>query len=135
MMKVNFINDIIFGFGGPNLCLLGNEDDFKTLAQLVLDLTDPGKPRSIELIKLLPFENEGIYKEIIFCSNPGAANLGALKDGKLIFELDSRYWERLFKFFVLMSWNKATYYLNADDSSLEDLKLVQECNFICSSQF
>jgi hypothetical protein len=28
MLKVDFTNEVVFSFEGPNLCLLGNEDDF-----------------------------------------------------------------------------------------------------------
>ena len=134
-MKIDFTYEMVFSFGGPNLCVLGNEDDFKNLAKLILDLTTPGSTLDVELLKSGLFESVGTYKDVIFSSKPGAISLGKLKDEKLIFELDSRNWERLFKFFVLMSWDKRTYYLNAYEDYLEDLNLEQECNFICSSEF
>lgn len=126
---------MIFGFNGPNLCLLGNENDFKQLAQLVAELTDNSRSISIELSTLEFMEYDGEEKPVLFISKKGANHLGILRDDKLIFELDPRNWERLFKYFVLMSWNKCTYYLNEYENCLDDLLLEQECNFICSSGF
>lgn len=134
-MKIDYTNDMVFSFTGPNLCLLGNETDFKNLAHFILDLTEPNAHKSISLLTFPAIEITGLYKDVIFSCVPGASSLGILKNEQLVFELDNRYWERLFKVFVLMSWNKSTYYLNADDSILEDLKLEQECNLICSSEF
>jgi len=135
-MKIDFTNEMVFSFEGPNLCLLGNENDFRKLAESILDLTDATRSCSIDLLKLDFVEVEGIKKNILFSSNKGAKLLGKLNsNGELIFELDTRYWERLFKYFILMSWYKRTYYLNADENCLDDLDLEQECNFICSSGF
>lgn len=135
-MRITFTNEMVFSFEGPNLCLLGNEKDFRELAESILELTDISKSDSIELSSLKFIEYDGERKSIFFISKEGANSLGILtKDDKLIFELDPRYWERLFRYFVLMSWYKRTYYLNADENCLDDLLLEQECNFICSSGF
>src|SRR5688572_14981876 len=135
-MKVAFTNETVFSFGGPNLCFLGNELDFRSLAESIVDLTDGSKSRLIELINLNFIEIEGEQKRIIFSSKLNANKLGTYdNNGALLFELDPRYWERLFKYFVLMSWYKRTYYLNIDENCLDDLDLIQEYNFICSSAF
>jgi hypothetical protein len=135
-MRVEFTHEMVFGFGGPNLCLLGNEIDFKKLAESILVLTDSSRSHSIELMDLDFVKNEAEEKRIIFSSKEGAQQLGTFNNnGELIFELDSKYWERLFKYFVLMSWHKRTYYLNFDEDCLNDLELDQDCNFICSSEF
>ena len=136
MLKVDFTNDRVFGFDGPNLCLLGNESDFRKLAESLLELMDGNKPGRIDIAKLDFAKIEGEEKRILFLSKNGANSLGIINSaGDLIFELDSRVWERLFPYFVLMSWDKKTYYLNEYENGLNDLGLEQECNFICSSEF
>ena len=80
--------------------------------------------------------NEGEEIEIYFSSRSEANLLGTFdNNNRLLFELDPRYWERMFKYFILMSWDKKTYYLNNYEDCLSDLDLEQECNFICSSEF
>lgn len=135
MLKVDFTNNMVFGFNGPNLCLLGNEEDFMKLSKSIVDLT--GKTGvNMCLLNLDFIEKVGVDKEIIFASKVDAKLLGVLEDeNKVLFELDPRYWDRLFKYFVLMSWDKRTYYLNEYEDCLKDLGLKQECNFICSSEF
>lgn len=135
MLKVEFTNELVFSFDGPNLCLLGNEEDFLQLAKAISDLTG-ASGISVQLLQFSFAVRTGEDKEIIFSSKNDAKLLGVFdKDEKLVFELDPKYWERLFKYFVLMSWQKSTYYLNAYENCLSDLGLEQECNFICSSQF
>ena len=135
MLKVDFTNEVVFSFEGPNLCLLGNENDFLQLAKSVSDLTG-ANGIDIELLKLDFVTKTGDDKEIFFKSKSGSKLLGVFdKDNRLVFELDPRYWERIFKYFILMSWKKSTYYLNEYESCLSDLELEQECNFICSSEF
>ena len=135
-MIVELTKEIVFGFGGPNLCLLGNEQDFKKLAESISDLTAPGESHNIELAKLDFVKRKGESNKIIFSSKKDSNFLGVFNlQGDLVFELDSRYWERVFKFFVFMSWDKRTYYLNIIEDCLADFDLEQECNFICSSEF
>jgi hypothetical protein len=135
-MRVEFTHEMIFSFGGPNICLLGNEIDFRNLAESILVLTDSSKPYLFELTNLDFIKNQGEEKQIIFSSKRNAQQFGTFNNnGDLIFALDSKYWERLFKYFVMMSWYKRTYYLNADEDCLSDLELEQDCNFICSSEF
>ena len=136
-MKADFTYEMVFSFEGPNLCLLGNEEDFKKIATAILELTIPNKPHDVELLRLDFIENIGRKINIIFSSRPKSKYLGKiLNNGEvLIFELDARYWERIFKYFVLMTWAKKTYYLNTNEDCLLDLELDQECNLICSSEF
>jgi hypothetical protein len=135
-MQVDFTNETVFSFGGPNLCLLGNEVDFRKLAESILDLTDSTRSFSMDLMSLDFVKNTGEAKRIVFSSKKNAVQFGTFNNNnELIFELDPKYWERLFKFFVLMSWYKRTYYLNVDEDLLSDLELDQDCNFICSSGF
>lgn len=135
MLKVDFTNEMVFGFEGPNLCLLGNEEDFLKLAKSISDLTG-ASGLTIDLMRLNYTTKAGEDKNIIFASKNGSKLLGTFdEEGRLLFELDPRYWERLFKYFILMSWSKSTYYLNEYENCLSDLELKQECNFICSSEF
>jgi hypothetical protein len=135
MLKVEFTHDMVFSFGGPNLCLLGNEEDFLQLAKAVSPLTG-ASGITINLLQLDFVSKVGEDKDICFISKTGGDAVGRFDEqGNLLFELDLRYWERLFKYFVFMSWRKCTYYLNADEDCLSDLDLEQECNFICSSEF
>jgi hypothetical protein len=91
---------------------------------------------TIDLLKLNFITKVGDDKNIIFASKTGSKLLGVFDNSEnLLFELDPRYWERLFKYFILMSWSKKTYYLNANENCLSDLELKQNCNFICSSEF
>lgn len=134
-MKVHFTNKMVFGFNGPNLCLLGNENDFLNLAKTISPLTGENglniKLNSLNFVRI-----DGEPKDIIFSSKEKSNLLGVFDDGgRLIFELDYRYWERIFKYFILMSWKKSTYYLNEYENYLNDLELIQDCNFICSSEF
>lgn len=134
-MKLDFTNKMAFGFTAPNFCLLGNEEDFKKLAESVLDLTIPDVVNNVQLLNLEFIINVGENKEVIFSSVNNSKLFGVLRGNDLIFELDSRYWERIFKFFVMMSWDKRTYYLNSYEDCLRDFPLEQECHFICSSEF
>ena len=135
-MKVDYTEEMVFSFDGPNLCLLGNEEDFKRLALSLLDLTIPNERHTLLLKDLDFLENVGKESQIIFSSKPDSNLLGKLDiNGNLFFELDPRYWERIFKYFALMSWEKRTYYLNQNEDCLIDLQLLQECNLICSSKF
>lgn len=136
MLKVDFTNETVFSFEGPNLCLLGNEDDFLQLSKSISDLTG-ANGIIIDLLKLNFITKVGEDKRIIFTSKNGSKSLGVFDNNNkdLVFELDYRYWERIFKYFVFMSWKKSTYYLNEYENCLSDLELKQECNFICSSEF
>lgn len=135
-MKIDFTNEMVFSFEGPNLCLLGNELDFKKFAESIVDLTNTLKEIDIEILKLDFVNINGEEKDIIFSSKKDGNKLGVFNDrSQLVFELDWRYWERLFKYFVLMSWDKKTYYLNSNENCLDDFELEQKCNFICSSEF
>ena len=135
-MKIDFTNEMIFSFPGPNICFLGNEIDFRKLAESILELTDNDKPGSLELLSLGFVESAGEKRKIIFSSKVEAKQLAVFNEsGDVIFELDPKVWERLFRYFVLMSWYKRTYYLNAYEDCLYDLGLVQDVNFICSSGF
>lgn len=135
MLKVDFTNEVVFSFEGPNLCLLGSKDDFLQLSKTISDLTG-ANGITIDLLKMNFVSKVGEDKEILFASKKGSNLLGVFDDkDRLLFELDARYWERLFKYFVLMSWGKKTYYLNVYENCLSDLELRQDCNFICSSEF
>jgi len=73
---------------------------------------------------------------IIFSSESETNLLGKIEaSGEVMYRLDPRYWERLFKYFVFLSWDKRTYYLNYYEDCLSDLNLEQEINLICSSEF
>ncbi|WP_276482779.1 hypothetical protein [Paraflavitalea pollutisoli] len=133
-MQLNFTFDTVMDSLGPNLTLLGSKDDFRQLAQVVTDLTDAGRPHHFELNNL-PFVDPTPGARVVFASKPNANKLGIIEGRVLLFELDARYWERLFKFFVFMSWDRRTYHLNSDDASLADLELHQQCHFICSSEY
>lgn len=134
MLKVDFTNDMVFSFEGPSLCLLGNENDFLLLAKSISDLTG-ASGIIIDLLKLDFVTNTGDEKRVFFKSKSGSKLLGVFDHDELVFELDPHYWERIFKYFILMSWKKSTYYLNEYENCLSDLELEQECNFICSSEF
>lgn len=135
-MKVDFTEETVFSFDGPNLCLLGNEADFLNLAKSISDLTAIGMEASISLADFNFMRNEGNKNKILFASKEGSKKLGVFTEDKtLLFQLDARYWERIFKYFIFMSWQKCTYYLNSYEDALRDLDLEQECNFICSSEF
>lgn len=135
-MRVDFSQKMMFSFEGPNLCLLGNEQDFKSLGEAIVDLTSHSHSYAIELTALDFIEITGEKIKVIFASKPGADLLGKIiNNNELLFELDSRYWERIFIFIALMSWDKKTYYLNSFEDALRDLPLDQECHLICSSEF
>ncbi len=135
-MKVDFTNEMVFGFPGPTLCLLGNEHDFQRFAQAVVILTNRLQETSFKLLDLNFIENVGEHKSIILSSKADGNHLAVLnKNEELIFELSPTIWERLLKFFVLMSWNKSTYYLNVNENHLDGLELRQDVNFVCSSSF
>lgn len=134
-MKLDYTNETVFSFDGPNLCLLGNEADFLQLAKSIVDLTGKNGV-SIDLLDLDFVESVGEQIRVIFSSKKDSKNLGVWdNDSTLLFELDYRLWNRLFKYFILMSWEKSTYYLNEYESYLSDLELSQDSNFICSSEF
>lgn len=133
-MQLDFTFDTVFSFPGPNLTLLGNKSDFRQLAQAVADLTSQTQPHQFEL-NALPFVTATPGAKVLFASKPQANKLAIIEGRVLLFELDARYWERLFKFFVLLSWDIGTYYLNSDDPALSDLDLHQQCHFICSSDY
>jgi hypothetical protein len=133
-MKVDLTNEVVFSFDGPNFCLLGDEDDFMKLSKSIVDLTAMSGSQ-VEILKLDFVTKLGGENEIVFASKTKSKYLGIFRQGILLFELDPAYWERIFKYFVLMSWEKSTYYLNAYENCLSDLDLQQECNFICSSAF
>lgn len=134
-MIIDFTYDEIFGFKGPNLCLLGNETDFENLTKGVLNLTNYLSNEKLDLKTLQDVVFNGNQIDVLFFANNQANCLGRIENNKVIFELDSRYWERLFIYFTMLSWEKGTYYLNSYEECLLDLNLNQEFNFICSSEF
>lgn len=133
-MLIEFTNETIFSFEGPNLCFLGNIEDFKQLGLAIIELTSTNETFEI-IISELPFVKLKGDKQVVFRAKLKAEGLGIFEDGDIVFDLDTKYWERLFRFFALMSWDTRTYYLNADDSSMLDLDLEQQVNFICSSEY
>jgi hypothetical protein len=103
MLKVDFKTKRVFGFTPPNLCLLGNENDFHELAQAIVVLTGQNDVE-INLLDLPFVSRAGEDKTIIFSSKEGSKLLGCFDDkNQLVFALDKRYWDRLFVFFVLES--------------------------------
>src|SRR5687768_2645150 len=125
-MKIEFTYEVIFGFEGPNLCLLGNKKDFQKLGEVIANLTIPNDSKLIEITILDFVEVTGDDRiKVLFSSKPGAENFGNINEEKdvLLFELDDRYWERIFKFFAFMSWDERTYYLNSFEDCLQDLPL------------
>jgi hypothetical protein len=136
MMKIDYTNEMVFGFDGPNLCLLGTEKDFLQLAQTIVDLTSYQSNTEIEITKLNFIEVSGDPITLLFSSKRNSDKFGVFNESSILrFELDSKYWERIFKYFVFMSWEKRTYYLNSFEDALRDLPLEQECHLICSSEF
>ena len=67
-MKIEFTNKMSFGFEGPNLCLLGNEIDFRKFAEVILDLTIPNREYKIEISSLDFMNNVGERKQVFFLS-------------------------------------------------------------------
>jgi len=135
MMKVDLAYEVVFGFEGPSLCLLGNESDFKSLAQGILSLTDSMSADVLNLKTLPDFKFEENNIEVCFVAKTKSKCLGKITKEGVVIELDPRYWERLFMYFTMMSWDQQTHYLNSYESGLNDLNLDQEINFICSSEF
>ena len=133
-MLIEFSNETVFSFEGPNLCFLGNTNDFKHFGLAIADLTSVNEASEI-IVSDLPFVRVNGGERVIFKSKSQAKQAGFIENNSIVFELDPKYWDRLFRFFALMSWDMRTYYLNADDSSLLDLNLEQEINFICSSNY
>jgi hypothetical protein len=133
-MKIDFTYETIFGFEGPNLSLLGNENDFLLFAKAIVDLTGI-EGREIEINALQFVKSENLNNRIFFKRITGSNKLGYIdNNGNLRFELDKVYWDRIFRYLILMSWEQSTYYLNAEDC-FNDFQLEQECNFICSSEY
>lgn len=135
MMIVDLTYEEVFGFHGPSLCLLGNESDFKSLAQGILSLTDPMSANVLNLKTLPDFKFNDNRIDIHFVAKTKSKCLGKITKEGAVIELDPRYWERLFLYFTMMSWDQQTHYLNSYESCLNDLDLDQEINFICSSEF
>ena len=136
MLKIDFTNEMIFGFEGPNLCLLGTEDDFRNLSKAILPLTSAKSAHRVDVTALPFVEIAGDKVKVVFSSGEGSCTFGHIIDNTTVsFELDNRYWERIFVFFALMSWDKKTFYLNSFEDYLRDLPLDQEVHFICSSEF
>ena len=135
MLQINFTNQMIFSFAPPNISLLGTETDFDLLAKLIIDLTNfEGKEMEITSLDFVQNINENV--KVIFRNEKNANQLACFDNlGNLRFTLDESYWDRLFRFFILLSWKKSTFYLNQNEEALSDLSLHQECNFICSSEF
>ena len=133
-MLIEFTEETIFSFEGPNLCFLGNMENFKHLGLAIVDLTSINESFEI-IVSELPFVKTKGNKQIIFKSKLQTKRMGMVENESVVFELDPKYWNRLFRFFALLSWDMRTYYLNNDDSSLLDLDLEQEVNFICSSEY
>lgn len=135
MLKIDFTNEMVFSFEGPNLCMLGTPENFKTLAKIILELTDTRTNKEIDITKLDFVEVSGNSK-VIFSSKKGAHSWGMLStNNSILCELDPRIWERIFQFSALLSWDKLTYYLNKNESGLNDFDLTQDCNIIWSSEF
>lgn len=133
MLRIDYTDENVFGFNGPNLCFLGNEDDFRKLALAISDLT------TIESKVIFLSSEDFIYEEdskrVIFISKKNSNQFAKVIGEGILFELDMKIWERIFKYFVFLSWGKKTYYLNAGEDCFKDLSLDQDCNFICSSEF
>ena len=135
-MKIDFTKEIVYSFKGPNLCLLGNTDEFRILSKLILELTDTRIEKQIDITKLEFAELVSETCVVLFASKKGARNLGVIhSDNIILLELDHRYWERIFQFSALLSWDKLTYYLNYYEDGLRDLNLEQDCNLIFSSEW
>lgn len=136
MLKVDYTDEMVFGFEPPNLCLLGNPDNFQRLGKIILELTDIHTDKEIDLTEQDFIEITGKGCKVFFSSKKMANSWGVLKsDNIILFELDYRIWERIFQFSALLSWGKLTYYLNKNEAGLNDLDLNQDCNIIWSSEF
>jgi hypothetical protein len=134
MLNIDYTNESVFGFDGYSLCFLGNEEDFLNLSNAIIDLTgENGITLSLKELNFVNMNNQTIG--INFISRKDSKNFGCFKNDLLIFELDFQIWNRIFKYFVIMSRKKTTYYLNEYENCLVDLNLEQEFNFICSSEF
>lgn len=134
-MLIELSHDVRFSFDGPNLCFLGTPEDFKLLAMAMVDLTDHTADRQVIISDLHFVRFEGAKTNVIFNSKKGDDRLAFFDGGDVVFSLDPKYWDRLFRFFVLMSWDMRTHYLNCNERELIDLDLDQEINFICASEY
>jgi hypothetical protein len=135
MLKIDFTNETVFSFSPPSLCFLGPKKHFELLAKAIVDLTGI-EGLEIEITTLNFVKIVGENRKVIFKREKGANKLCFLDgDGNLRFTLDKVCWDRIFRYFILMSWDKRTYYLNSNEDCLNDIELEQECNFICSSEF
>ena len=65
-----------------------NEEDFKKLADSLLDLTISDIVINIQLSSLNFMVNVGEERKVIFSSKNGSDSLGVFKDNDLIFELN-----------------------------------------------
>ena len=136
MLKVDFTNETVYSFEGPNLCMLGKPEDFKALGKIILALTDINANKEIDITERDFIEMAGNNCKVLFSSKEGANSWGILKTNNIIlFELDYRIWERIFQFTALLSWDKLTYYLNKYEAGINDFDLIQDCNIIWSSEF
>lgn len=135
MLKIDFTDKSIFGFDPPNLCLLGSKEDFYHLSKLIIQVTGI-ENYEIDITKLPFVESKDGTARVLFRNIKEARSLGKIDaDGDILFEMDEKFWDRLFRFFVLMSWDKSTYYLNSYEDILVDLNLIQDLNIICSSEY
>jgi|SRR5579863_8903606 len=136
MLKIDFTEKRVFGFEGPNLCLLGQPVDFKLLARIILGLTDVVAGKEISITESDFTQISGNECRVLFASKNHATRFAVIENGNdIIFELDPRIWERVFIFCTLLTWDKTTYYLNKNEVGLRDLNLTQDCNNIWASEF
>jgi hypothetical protein len=89
MLKVDYTDEMVFSFEGPNLCLLGNEMDFKTLAEVILPLTSKDETNiivnSLSFVETTNNQNSVIFENII-----GGEKYGHIINNgeKVLFSLD-----------------------------------------------
>ncbi len=135
-MKVDFTNEMVYSLEGPNLCLLGNKEDFIKLSKIILELTYEKIEKKINITELDFTQIVGQDCTVYFSSKKGAKELAVVQENNnVILELDCFFWNRIFQFSALLSWERTTYYLNYYETGLKEFDLRQNCNLVWSSEF
>jgi hypothetical protein len=98
-MLIEFNQETVFNFEGPNLCFLGNTEDFKHLGLAIADLTSLNEASEI-VISDLPFIRVNGGERVIFKSKSQAKQAGFIENDSIVFELGPKYWDRLFRFLL-----------------------------------
>jgi len=133
MIKIDYTNEMICSEPGPNLYWIGQPCDYLLL---INDIHCLGVKNGIE-IRLNDLDYINVLGNInIIAKSKDGGNVLCQVDGNVVtIELSNLIWQKILSLFLDISYGEYDIYIDCDSLEVDKLELVEQANFIISSEF